>query len=96
MPIYLTVLYNPTTNTYVFDNIIFELEEAVQQINRFKDDCSIIIYEYNHNIELYNTTFACYKLIQSVSGTKATFNQIPKPMNNVLLAKKSQVLLFTS
>jgi hypothetical protein len=99
MPIYMTVVYNPSHNTYAYDTIVLELEQAVNRIINFKDNCSIIVYEYNNTIEMFNTMLAKYQLYKTVAGKNVTENEKPKPLNCVYYNEESinnNVILFSS
>ena len=99
MPIFITVLYNPRSNDYSYDKCLSDFDTAILRINYFHDWCSIIIYQYDSNIELINTTFRKHILKKVVSGKGIAINNIATPMKSLLLNSDSEydnVLLFTN
>lgn len=99
MPIFITVLYNPSSNNYCYDMCLLDFDIALSRINHFHDNCSIIIYEYDTNIELFNTLFGKHILKKVVTGKNVKINNIPTPMYAVLLnqyIEHNNILLFTN
>ena len=99
MPIFVTVLYNPSSKIYCYDKCLLDFDAAVSRINYFHDTCSIIIYEYDTNIELFNTLFGKHILKKVVTGKDVIYATCPTPMDTLLInqyIEHNHILLFTN
>ncbi len=95
--LFLSILYSPQDNVYNYDKLIDE-KEIQERLNRYHNNCSIIVYTYKENVTIDKVQYMKYKNPKVYSGSAITLLEIPKPMNCVLtpLYSDSHNILFTS